>query len=190
MLIKILQGVLDERRGKSQIIDPNYERGMVDLLMEVEDEYGKKLEDEDIIDLLLMFLFAGHESTAHTAMWAVIYLHDHPEVLHKGYLIPRGWKVMVWNRGVHMDPEVYPNPKEFLPARWENYEPKAGSLLAFGVGSWICPGDDLAKLELSIFFHYFLLNYKLEQINPGDPVVYLPLPRPIDNCLAKVMKIE
>lgn len=83
MLIKILQGVLDERRAKKQIIDSNEKRGMVDLLMEIEDENGQKLEDEDIIDLLLMFLLAGHESSAHAGMWAVIYLHDHPQVLQK-----------------------------------------------------------------------------------------------------------
>ncbi|WRX16876.1 Cytochrome P450 - like 10 [Theobroma cacao] len=185
----------------------------------------KKLQDEDIIDLLLMFLLAGHESSAHAAMWAIIYLHDHPEILQKakeeqvqilkkrpstqkgltlkdiremnylqkvtrGYLIPKGWKVLVWNRGVHMDPEVYSNPKEFIPARWENHTPKAGSFLPFGAGSRICPGADLAKLEISIFLHYFLLNYKLEQIKPGGPMVYLPLPRPVDNCLAKVTKVK
>jgi len=36
-----------------------------------------------------------------------------------GYTIPKGWKVLVWNRGVHMDPENYSNPKEFDPSRWE-----------------------------------------------------------------------
>lgn len=36
-----------------------------------------------------------------------------------GYTIPKGWKILVWNRGVHMDPEIYLNPKEFEPSRWE-----------------------------------------------------------------------
>ncbi|XVF11002.1 hypothetical protein REPUB_Repub07fG0231800 [Reevesia pubescens] len=247
MLIKILQGLLDERRDKSHIIDPNEKRGMIDLLMEIEDENGQKLQDEDIIDLLLVFLLAGHESSAHAAMWAIIYLHDHPEMLQKakkeqeeilkkrpstqkgltlkdiremnylqkvtdetlrrtslsfanfreakvdvninGYLIPKGWKVLVWNRGVHMDPEVYSNPKDFIPARWENHKPKAGSFLPFGAGSRICPGADLAKLEISIFLHYFLLNYKIEELNPKGPINYLPLPRPADNCLARIIKL-
>ncbi|XP_022738261.1 ent-kaurenoic acid oxidase 2-like [Durio zibethinus] len=248
MLIEILQGVLDERRANSNIIESNEKRGMIDLLMEIEDENGQKLQDEYITDLLLMFFLAGHESSAHSAMWAVIYLHDHPEMMQMakeeqedilkkrartqkgltlkdiremnflqkvidetlrrtslsfcnfreakvdvyidGYLIPKGWKVLVWNRAVHMDPEVYSSPKEYLPERWQNHKPKAGSFLPFGAGSRICPGADLAKLEISIFLHYFLLNYKLEQINPEGPMVYLPLPRPVDNCLAKVMKVE
>ena len=36
-----------------------------------------------------------------------------------GYIIPKGWKVQMWYRTVHMDPEVYPNPKEFNPSRWD-----------------------------------------------------------------------
>ena len=36
-----------------------------------------------------------------------------------GYIIPKGWKVQVWFRSVHMDPEVYLEPKKFNPARWD-----------------------------------------------------------------------
>jgi len=35
-----------------------------------------------------------------------------------GYLIPKGWKVMTWFRSIHLDPTIYPNPKEFNPERW------------------------------------------------------------------------
>ena len=81
-----------------------------------------------------------------------------------------------------MDPEVYPDPKEFKPSRWNvcyattpifhgllcslesmNFQglaPKAGTFLPFGGGSRLCPGNDLAKLEISVFLHYFLLDYK------------------------------
>lgn len=36
-----------------------------------------------------------------------------------GYIIPKGWAVPIWNRGVHMDPEIYQNPLEFDPSRWD-----------------------------------------------------------------------
>ena len=42
----------------------------------------------------------------------------------------------------------------------QNQTPKAASFLPFGEGSRICPGTDLAKLQISIFLHYFLLDYK------------------------------
>ncbi|XP_012486796.1 beta-amyrin 11-oxidase [Gossypium raimondii] len=107
-----------------------------------------------------------------------------------GYLIPQGWKVLVWTSAVHMDPEIYPNPNQFLPSRWDDFIPKAGAFLPFSTGSSTCPGADLAKLEITIFLHYFLLNYKLEQLNPGGPVNHFPSPDPADNCPAKIIKIR
>ncbi|KAK8338020.1 hypothetical protein V6Z12_A09G223700, partial [Gossypium hirsutum] len=107
-----------------------------------------------------------------------------------GYFIPKGWKVLVWQSAVHMDSEIYPNPKEFLPSRWDGFKPKVGAFLPFGAGSSTCPGADLAKLVISIFLHCFTLNYKLEQLNPGGPVNYLPCsPDPADNCPARIIKI-
>ncbi|KAK2360184.1 ent-kaurenoic acid oxidase [Trifolium repens] len=112
------------------------------------------------------------------------------DVIINGYLIPKGWKVLVWLRAIHMDSEYYPNAEEFNPSRWDDNAVSAGTFLPFGVGSMLCPAADLAKLEISVFLHYFLLNYRLEQINPNCPITCLPGPRPIDNCLAKVIKVS
>ncbi|KDO44740.1 hypothetical protein CISIN_1g011210mg [Citrus sinensis] len=244
MLGEILQPVLNERRAMKSD-EQKGRKGLIDLLMEVEDENGTKLDDLDIIDMLISFLSAGHESSAHIATWALIHLHKHPQTLRKakeeqediikkrpstqkgltieeikqmeylakviaetlrmtnlspssfreaeadvniqGYFIPKGWKVLVYNRGVHYNPENYPDPKQFDPSRWDNHTTRPGSFIPFGGGSRICPGADLAKLEISIFIHYFLLNYKLELQNPECPAEYLPVPRPSDQCLAKVV---
>nr|QRC76241.1 cytochrome P450 88D15 [Glycyrrhiza pallidiflora] len=107
-----------------------------------------------------------------------------------GYIIPKGWRVLVWARAIHMDPEYYPNPEEFNPSRWDDYNAKAGTFLPFGAGSRLCPGGDLAKLGISVFLHYFLLNYRLERINPQCPITCLPSSKPRDNCLAKVIKVS
>ncbi|XP_028762505.1 beta-amyrin 11-oxidase-like [Neltuma alba] len=244
-LTKVLQSLL-ERKRKS--IKGRTKKDMMDMLMEAKDEDGWQLEDEDITDLLLVFLLAGHESSAHAIMWTLIYLTQHPDSFEKakreqeeitgqrpssqkglslkelkqmeylskvidemlrrttisfanfrqakidvninGYTIPKGWKVLVWYRGIHMDPENYVNPEEFDPSRWDNFKGKAGSFIPFGLGSRHCPGSDLAKLEIAIFVHHFLLNYRLERINEECPLVYLPIPRPSDNCLARIVKVE
>ncbi|XVF13580.1 hypothetical protein REPUB_Repub08aG0219500 [Reevesia pubescens] len=106
-----------------------------------------------------------------------------------GYIIPKGWKVMAWNRVVHLDSENYSNLKEFLPSRWDDHKPNVGSFIPFGAGCRTCPGADLSKLVASIFLHYFLLNYRLERINPSCPMKY-PFPTPADNCLAKITKLS
>ncbi|GMJ01813.1 ENT-KAURENOIC ACID OXYDASE 1, cytochrome P450, family 88, subfamily A, polypeptide 3 [Hibiscus trionum] len=146
-----------------------------------------------------------HETTGHAAMWITVYLHDHPEVLQrvreeqveiatrrpssqKGYIMPKGWKVLVWNRSVHMNPDIYTNPNDFLPSRWDNYKPKAGSFIPFAAGSRTCPGADLSIIEMCIFMHHFLLNYRFERVNPKSPVIF-PSPSPVDSCLARITKL-
>ncbi|EXB70679.1 Ent-kaurenoic acid oxidase 1 [Morus notabilis] len=247
-LVSVFQSIVDERRSQRRKgnVSSTKKKDMMDALLDVEDENGRKLTDEEIIDVLLMYLNAGHESSGHTMMWAVVFLQHRPEIFQKakaeqeeiikkrpptqkglslkeiremdylskvvdetlrvvtfsltvfreakqdvqvtGYTIPKGWKVLVWFRSVHLDPEIYPDPKEFNPSRWDNYTPRAGSFLPFGAGSRLCPGNDLAKLEISIFLHHFLLGYRLKRANPDCPLMYLPHSRPKDNCLAKVEK--
>lgn len=80
-LLKIFKEKVKERRAKAMETDRKKE--MIDFLMEAEYDNGEKLDDEHLFDLLLIFLFAGHETAAHTAMWVTIYLHHHPEMLQK-----------------------------------------------------------------------------------------------------------
>ncbi|GMY35322.1 beta-amyrin 11-oxidase-like [Fagus crenata] len=106
-----------------------------------------------------------------------------------GYIIPKGWKVLVWYGAVHMDPEIYENPQDFNPSRWNNLKAKAEAFIPFGAGSRFCPGSDLAKLIITIFIHHFILNYKLKRLNPDSPVTYIEAPMPTDKCLAQVIRI-
>ncbi|KAJ4951944.1 hypothetical protein NE237_028776 [Protea cynaroides] len=249
-LVAVFQSAVNERRQRKAagISVPGKRKDMMDALLEVKDEKGRELSDEEVIDVLLMYLNAGHESSGHITMWATIFLQKHPEVFKKakaeqeeviknrppgqkgltlkelrnldyiskvvdetlriinislmvfrearkdlnlgGYLVPKGWKVLVWFRTVNLDPEIYPNPMQFNPSRWDNYIPKPGTYLPFGAGGRLCPGNDLAKLEITIFLHHFLLNYQLERLNPGSPLMYLPHTRPLDNCRARIRKVS
>ncbi|XP_075475260.1 ent-kaurenoic acid oxidase 2-like [Primulina tabacum] len=246
-LVAVLQGIVTERRERRRKHLPSERKDMMDALMNAEDEYGRRLNDEEIIDILVMYLNAGHESSGHITMWATLFLQNHPHVFEKakaeqeeivknrppgqqgltlrevrqmehlskvidetlrivtfslvvfrearkdvrisGYTIPKGWKVLVWFRGVHLDPETYVEPKKFDPSRWDGFTPKAGNFLPFGAGSRLCPGNDLAKIEIAIFLHYFVLNYKLERQNPASPLMYLPHSRPKDNCLGRIRRV-
>ncbi|RWR92559.1 Cytochrome P450 [Cinnamomum micranthum f. kanehirae] len=42
------------------------------------------------------------------------------DVEYKGYLIPRGWKVMPLFRNIHHNPEFFEDPHKFDPSRFEN----------------------------------------------------------------------
>lgn len=79
----------------------------------------------------------------------------------KGYTIPAGWIVMVIPSVVHLDPEIYENPFEFNPWRWEGKELRSGSktFMVFGAGIRQCAGSEFARLQISIFIHHLVTNY-------------------------------
>ncbi|KAL7120831.1 hypothetical protein ACP275_02G146400 [Erythranthe tilingii] len=247
-LVAVLQAVVTKRKEERRKNPSTARKDMMDSLLSAEDENGRKLSDEEIIDVLIMYLNAGHESSGHTTMWAALFLQKNPDVFKRakaeqeeivrnrpadqkgltlkeirkmeylskvidetlrvvtfslmvfreakkdvnvcGYTIPKGWKVLVWFRSVHFDPETYVEPMKFDPSRWDGFTPKAGNFIPFGAGSRLCPGNDLAKLEISIFLHHFLLNYELEQHNPASPLMYLPHTRPKDNCLGRITRVS
>ena len=78
----VLRSVLNKRRDLRSR-GSRARKDMMDNLMEVEDENGKKLSDEEIIDILIMYLNAGHESSGHITMWATVLLQQHPEIFKK-----------------------------------------------------------------------------------------------------------
>jgi cytochrome P450 len=66
---------------------------------------------------------------------------------------------------------------KFLLNYFQDYSARAGTFLPFGLGTRLCPGNDLAKLEISIFLHQFLLGYKYAvytetNSNPGSHLVF------------------
>uniref|UniRef100_A0A803MZT9 Ent-kaurenoic acid oxidase n=1 Tax=Chenopodium quinoa TaxID=63459 RepID=A0A803MZT9_CHEQI len=228
-LVAVFQAIIDERRAvKRDGVAIKAKSDIMDDLLEVKDENGRKLTDEEIIDLLIMYLNAGHESSAHTIMWATVLLQQNPEIFQKanaeqeeiikkrpagqnGLTLKETRKMPYLSQVVDEtlrwvtfsfvvfreaisdckinDPKVWPEPMKFNPSRWDDLAPKAGTFLPFGAGSRLCPGNDLAKLEISIFLHHFLLGYRLERTNPECLVQFLPHRRPKDACLARVKKI-
>lgn len=80
-----MQGVLNERRARAATAKgfTRSSMDMMDRLIEVEDEHGRRLDDEEVIDILIMYLNAGHESSAHITMWATVFLQENPEIFAK-----------------------------------------------------------------------------------------------------------
>ncbi|CAD5324890.1 unnamed protein product [Arabidopsis thaliana] len=79
----------------------------------------------------------------------------------KGYTIPAGWIVMIIPSVVHFDPDIYENPFEFNPWRWEGKELRAGSktFMVFGTGLRQCAGAEFARLQISVFLHHLVTTY-------------------------------
>ncbi|XP_065858485.1 3-epi-6-deoxocathasterone 23-monooxygenase CYP90C1 [Euphorbia lathyris] len=91
----------------------------------------------------------------------------------KGHLIPEGWCVLASFTSIHMDNQVYENPYQFDPWRWEKGSVNNNNnFTPFGGGQRLCPGLELSKLEISIFLHHLLTTYRWEA--EKDEIVYFP----------------
>ncbi|KAK3018677.1 hypothetical protein RJ639_003108 [Escallonia herrerae] len=93
----------------------------------------------------------------------------------KGYFIPKGWCVFAYFRSVHLDDNQYDSPHQFNPWRWHEKDMSTCSFTPFGGGQRLCPGLDLARLEVSIFIHHFVTQFRWEA--EDDSIVNFPTVR-------------
>ncbi|KAK0598293.1 hypothetical protein LWI29_033380 [Acer saccharum] len=214
---------------------------LMDGLMQIKDDMGKGLSDQEVLDNIVSLVVAGYTSTAMASTWALYFLAKNPNVLeklreenmgicknkkgnfitsedvsqlkytkkktirmaniagitfrlvikeaeHKGYKIPKDWKVIVWNRYLHTNPENFNDPMCFNPDRW-NEPASPGTYQAFGGGSRICAGNMLARLQIALLLHHLSVGYKWELVNPDAEIIYLPHPMPLDGVEVKFSQI-
>ncbi|XP_061350977.1 abscisic acid 8'-hydroxylase 4 [Gastrolobium bilobum] len=106
------------------------------------------------------------------------------DVVYKGYLIPKGWKVMPLFRNIHHDPEFYPAPHNFDPSRFEA-APKPNTFMPFGNGVHSCPGNELAKLNMLILIHHLVTKFRWEVVGYQSGIQYSPFPVPMHGLPAR-----
>ncbi|KAL8141661.1 hypothetical protein V2J09_014693 [Rumex salicifolius] len=90
----------------------------------------------------------------------------------KGYTIPKGWRVMVCPPAIHLNPSVYEDPLQFNPWRWKggNINGATRNFMAFGGGMRFCIGADFAKVQMAVFLHCLVTNYRWQAIKGGNIV--------------------
>ncbi|CAN6301658.1 unnamed protein product [Urochloa humidicola] len=219
------------------------EKKMEDRLEKMSKEYSSVEEDdllgwalkqsnlskEQILDLLLSLLFAGHETSSMALALTIFFLEGCPkavqelreehleiarrqrqrgaskltwedykemvftqcvinetlrlgnvvrflhrkvirDVHYNGYDIPKGWKILPVLAAVHLDSSLYEDPNQFNPWRWKSNAPS--SFMPYGGGPRLCAGSELAKLEMAIFLHHLVLNFRWELAEPDQAFVY------------------
>lgn len=214
---------------------------------------NSNLSKEQILDLVLSLLFAGHETSSVAIALAIYFLQSCPravqqlteehieiakakkqlgetaltwddykkmeftqcvinetlrygnvvrflhrkaikDVRYKGYDIPRGWKVLPVVAAVHLDSSHFDNPHLFDPWRWHHPQnapassfpppPSSGAItsntyMPFGGGPRLCTGSELAKLEMAVFLHHLVINFRWESADTDQAFAfpYLDFPK-------------
>ncbi|KAH7567424.1 hypothetical protein ACOSQ2_010995 [Xanthoceras sorbifolium] len=109
------------------------------------------------------------------------------DVEYKGYLIPKGWKVMPLFRNIHHNPEFFTDPQKFDPSRFE-VSPKPNTFMPFGCGVHACPGNELAKLEMLVLVHHLASKFRWEVVGSENGIQYGPFPVPLQGLPARFWK--
>ncbi|XP_062987897.1 cytochrome P450 2J5-like [Elgaria multicarinata webbii] len=108
-----------------------------------------------------------------------------------GYLIPKGAYIIPDLRSVLLDPERWESPEKFNPNHFLDKDGNFSSreeFLPFGAGARMCPGQQLARIELFIFLTSLLKTFRFQlpegvkKLNP-DAVIRVSLsPHPYKIC--------
>ncbi|KZT25713.1 cytochrome P450 [Neolentinus lepideus HHB14362 ss-1] len=93
-----------------------------------------------------------------------------------GKVVPTGAYVVYPFSDVHLDPEIYPDPWRFDPARPVDSK-RAYSWIGWGGGKTVCLGQRLAKLEMKIITAMFLVGFDYHVVDRAGKSA-TPLPRP------------
>nr|CAG8481426.1 3484_t:CDS:2 [Entrophospora candida] len=91
------------------------------------------------------------------------------------YQFPKSTQFLINVQGVHMNPLHWKDPKVFNPDRFlENQQSSIhnNSLLYFGGGSKICPGRQIAMLQLKCLMVLFYRKYDIKLKDPNHPIKY------------------
>eukprot|EP00042_Codosiga_hollandica_P042581 m.393680 g.393680 ORF g.393680 m.393680 type:complete len:291 (+) comp56357_c0_seq9:885-1757(+) len=93
-----------------------------------------------------------------------------------GHVVTPATTVMVSVRGLHRDPEYWPDPLTFNPDRFR--EPaKAGTYMPFGGGQRLCIGNRFAILEMKAVLAHFVrkFSFTLDADKPVVPAFFITM---------------
>ncbi|XP_078503736.1 cytochrome P450 2K1-like [Lissotriton helveticus] len=112
------------------------------------------------------------------------------DVTFKGYFIPKGTAVTVLLASVLQDEAHFEKPKEFYPQHFLDSEGKFvknEAFIPFSAGRRICAGENLARMELFIFFTSLLQKFTFRlppgvtdvDVTPAEGFTLMPMPHQI-----------
>ncbi|KAH9316082.1 hypothetical protein KI387_024709, partial [Taxus chinensis] len=139
-------------------------------------ESGEFLTMADTKNMLLTNIVI-HETLRVATILSFTFREAVEDVEYKGYLIPKGWKVMPLFRNIHHNPQYFPDPLKFDTSRFQ-VPPKPNTFMPFGNGVHSCPGNQLAYTEILILIHHLTTKFRCEVVGTENGIEYGPFPIP------------
>jgi cytochrome P450 len=110
---KILKEIIEQRKSAGET-----HHDLLDMLLSARYEgTGEEMAEEQIMDEILVMLFAGHETTANTLSWVLYLIATHPDVAQKLVLVIKRTEIMQSPREEYMN-AVISEAMRLYPAAW------------------------------------------------------------------------
>lgn len=163
-----VQAIIDERRRSGE------DKGdFLSMLLEVQDENGQKLSDEDVRDEAMTLFLAGHETTATALAWTFYLLMQHPEIY--GRLQQELDSVLQGRTLNFADLEKLPYAMQVFKETMRLYPP-ASALLRYALRDTTLGGYPLAK-NTTVFLSPYTMHRRPDfypQPEKFDPERFSP----------------
>ncbi|XP_076896604.1 taxadiene 5-alpha hydroxylase-like [Bidens hawaiensis] len=114
------------------------------------------------------------------------------DIEYGGFIIPKGWQVLISGSMTHMDGGIFENPKMFDPTRFEKHAPSPPpfSYVPFGGGPRMCPGMELAKMETLVMIHRLVTKFNWELVKNDESFKRVPMPEFDQGLLVRVKPLR
>lgn len=78
----------------------------------------------------------------------------------------------------HKSEEYFPEPEKFNPSRFEGDIPAPYTYVPFGGGPRMCPGREFARIEILVFLHNLVREFRWDLVFPNELITVEPMPLP------------
>nr|AHF22082.1 CYP716D22 [Artemisia annua] len=95
-----------------------------------------------------------------------------------GYTIPKGWKLYWSAAAAHKDEANFEDVERFDPSRFEGAGPTPFTYVPFGGGPRMCLGKEFSRLEVLVYLHNIVTNFKWDLLIPDEKIEYDPMAVP------------
>jgi retinoid hydroxylase len=113
---------------------------------------------------------------------------------YRGFKIEKGWQLLYQINATHHDSNIYPDPDQFDPDRFDRLraedKQKPFAYVPFGGGLRECIGKEFARLEIKLFAARLLREYQWELLPDQNlEMTAIPIPKPKDELKVEFGKL-